>query len=293
MRYKEILQAAYRLTKLKPHYWLFGLVLFGGFNLYLINFFALITNGGWKSWPLSINAWVDSRILGYLAVILSIVALFVIFNVIKIIFVVVMHGNMHLEKSQTCDLCVKSDEQLLPYFVWIGKVMLASGITIGITAGLILLTNGIIASQGYDNPGAVVVNVIFITIVACIMGTWNLFTTYFVILHGLKFSDAASSAVDLLVIRTRQVIEFLVILLGIYLVSVLIGDALIDIWHNGFLGFNSPLIHWIAIAFFVVWFGLSNTFFHIAVLVFFDRLVKAIGARKKVVDGQLEPNIVN
>lgn len=176
---------------------------------------------------------------------------------------------------------------------WLINVLIASGITIAITTGLALMTNTILNSYSLNQPAVVMVNVIIISIAACIAGCWNLFTSYFIVMHKMKFADSASSAIDLLVSRPKQVAEFLLLLSAIYSVSVLIGNFFIDVWNNDFTNLNSSVVRIASLFAFIVWFAINNTFFHLAMMMFFDKLVKAKPVAEEVVDGQLEPNILN
>lgn len=282
MRYKDIILQAYTLTVRNPLYWLFGLVLLGGFNLYLINFFALVDTSEWDiTMPFIFNIWGHSNIAGYLTFALTMGATFVVVNLIKIIFIVSAHGIIHVRSQRNriedvrCYLCSFKDGVTLPYFIWLKKVLLVSILTIGVTSGLTLATHQIISVGGYNQPEVVIVNVLVVMVVSCVAGAWNLFTGYFIVMHGLNFVDAASSAVGLMVTSTRKVVEFLIILSVIYSLSVVVGDGFIGVWRDGFAQNTDVVLRTLGLIVFIVWFAVNNTFFNLAMLLFFDSLVKA------------------
>ena len=293
MRYLEILHTAKNLTAKNPIFWLFGLMLYGGFNLYIINFFALFSKSEWQAWPLAIDSMFGSPALSYAFLLLGAAVMFVVLNIIKIIFIVLTHNEMHKVKDLECDLCVKVKAQSLTYWFWLKSILLTSSITIIITASVTFATSSIIFGFAQDKTAAVVINILFVILVTGIVGIWNLFTSYFVVMHGMNFSRASKAALDLLTLRLRVVVEFVIIISALYSLAVIISNAFIYVWQHGIGGVSDPALRIVALVIFVLLFALNNSFFNVALILFFDKLVKAIGAEKELPDGQLQPNILH
>jgi hypothetical protein len=293
MRYLEILHTAKNLTAKNPIFWLFGLVLYGGFNLYFVNFFALFSKSEWKAWPVAFDGMFGSPVHGYAFLVLGAAVMFVVLNVIKIIFIVLTHNELHKVKDLECDLCAKVKAQSLTYWFWLKSVLLTSSVTIVITASITFAISSVIYGYAPDNAPAVVVNILFVILVTGIVGIWNLFTCFFVVMHGMSFSRASKAALDLLTLRMREWIEFVIVISALYALAVIIGNAFIYVWQHGIGGMSDPAVRIVALVIFVLWFALNNSFFNIALVVFFDKMVKTIGVDKEVPDGQLQPNILH
>jgi hypothetical protein len=294
MRYKNILSKAYNLTIRNPQLWLFGLVLSGGFNLSFINFFALVPNSQWKTWPLAMQSLFGGSAVRITAVIFAAIFLFIALNFLKILFIVIAHNLIHVKKEIECNLCLRYDNKPLPYFTWLNPVMFSSAITIVLTAGITLAINAIIGQGGYSNAAPIIVNLVFIAIMTCILGTWNAFTTYFIILHGFNFEKASQGSMDLIVMRARQIVEFVAILSVIYLASVFIGNSFIHAWQNGIAGMTIFQIQMASLLIFVLWTAINNSFFNTSFLLFFDNLVKSEAVEEEESEAvQSLPNIVN
>lgn len=285
MSYKEVLSQAYALTIRNPLLWIFGIVMLGGFNLFLINFFSLIPGGQWKIWPTHFENMFDSSILSWLTFLVAVVIIFTALNFVKIVFIVIVHGLIHTKLQNECVLCTKlsaddESQKPLPYLLWLVNVVIASAFTILLTLGITLAANAVLRSQGYDSPGAIVVNLLFIAVLTCAIGTWNIFTNYFIIWHGLKFSAASAAAIDLIVKRARIIMEFVILLSLVYSLSVAVGNILIQTWHSELLMGTMPAIRLIFLIVPIAWFAINNAFFNVAFLIFFDRIVKAIPSEK-------------
>jgi hypothetical protein len=281
MRYKEILLAAYKITIQNPLLWLFGIVLLGGFNLSLINFFALVPGENLQTWPTTINTLASSTPYTWVAVIFAAAVLFVVLNFVKVLFIVVSHSLLH-NHNQDCVLCQRMRNQsnqnlhqTAPYFTWLVQIILASAVTIVITVGITVAANIIINQYGANNPAVAITYVIFVGIIACAVGTWNAFTSYFIVIHGLNFKKAAFSSIDFILMRPRQVLEFVVILSVIYSLAVVVGNAFINIWHNGFAGILVQELRLASLIVLAVWLAVNNAFFNLAFIIFFDRGIKA------------------
>lgn len=289
---KLILHTAKNLIAKNLVFGLFGLALYGGFNLYLINFFALLNQDEWKAWPSAFESVFNGAMHGYVLLLFAGAVLFVTLNIVKILFIVYAHNEIHRVRDLQCDLCVRVVNESMPYAQWLKYVVLASSITVIITSSIALTTGTIISRYAFENTPVVVVNILFTTLVMCIAGIWNLFTSYFVVLHGMNFSRASKIALDLLVLRFRRVVEFMVILSILYSLAVMIGNAFIHVWQNGLLDSTEQPLRLIALVAFVVWFALNNVFFNLSFLIFFDELVKSIGSRAEAAEKIGFPEIV-
>jgi hypothetical protein len=287
MSYREVLFQAYALTVRKPILWLFGLVMLGGYNLSLINFFS-IRNSDWQSWPLWPGDVLGSPAAGMAVVSVVLIATFIILNLVKIIFVVAMHSYIHPSggKCMLCAMLARQDQanpddmKPLPYFHWLANALIASGLTIVITLGVTFLLNLIMQTQGQANPAAMITNVLVGAVIACIVGTWNVFTTYFIVLYDLNFVDASSASIDLLVKQAKRVAEFAVILSVIYSLAVLVGNSFLRLWQHDPIGLAGA-VNIVPAFIFLLWFAISNAFFNSAFLIFFDKLVKVKPAVKE------------
>lgn len=293
MSYREVLSQAYSLTIRNPLLWLFGLVMLGGFNLSLINFFSLVPGGEWKQWLHYTEGFFGSPAASISIILVTLLVSFVVLNLVKVGFIVTAHRILLLsliprdsndyqnERASECSLCVLEKSQAetsvtLPYFDWLAKVIAASALTIAMTVGVTLAANLALGYQWHDNSVALIVNLVFVAAVACMFGTWNAFTSYFIILHGLNFKAAAAASVDLLTKHTRRVVEFVILLSVLYSFSVLIGGSLLEVWNSEFIKGANPIIRWVFLVLPLLWLAMNNAFFNIAFLIFFNKTVKSI-----------------
>lgn len=279
MRYREVLSQAYTLTVSNPVLWLFGLVMLGGFNLSLINFYSIFKSAQWKQWSLVLDYLFSSELVGLGVIFFAVTLAFILLNIFKIIFISQVHGIVHkkgqLEISKKCTLCLKSGDSL-PYREWIPRVSLASLITVGFSFGISFAANAFINTGGYDGPMVVIINLFFVVLMVVVLGVWNSFTSYFIVLHNLNFERAAIAAIDLMIAKYRQIFEFVVLLSLIHTASVLVTTYFINLpqfWGSAFYA-----VELIALA----WFALNNAFFNIAFIIFFDSLVKSIPKEESV-----------
>lgn len=287
MSYREVLSQAYSLTIRNPLLWLFGLVMLGGFNLSLINFFSFVQGDEWHRMPFLVQNFVSSSIAAPAVMLCAGIVAFFILNLVKIIFISIVHNLLHTKQNNECNLCVQIKAQSgdakvpLPYFTWLMRVLAASAVTIGLTVGITIAANIILAASEYNNPVAVMMNILLVGIMACVIGTWNAFTSYFIVLHGLNFETASAAAIDLIVKRARRVAEFVIIISLIYSVSVLISHSFIQLWQDGFNQLD-VIIKLMLLVVSVLWLAINNVFFSAAFLVFFDRTVKSTPVEQKV-----------
>lgn len=286
MRYREVLSQAYTLTIRNPLLWLFGLVMLGGFNLSLINFFSIFQGNQWKQWPVLIDGLFIDPVAGWTVVALGIVVSFIILNFVKIVFVVVVHNLIHDnsknedDRKDKCILCLKKNQHL-PYLIWLLRVVAASAITIGFTTTIAVLANRFISLGAYDGPAVIMINLIFVACVAAVFGIWNAFVNYYVIFYDFSFPKAARAAIDLMVLRAKSVFEFVIILSVIHTISVVVTNAFITAWPNdSYIYYGSQTAT-------IFWFALNNAFFNVAFIVFYNSLVKSSSLEEKV--GRLLP----
>lgn len=288
MNFRIIFRQAYLLTIRNPLLWLFGVVLLGGFNLSLVNFAALVQNHAWKTWPLPLHLLSRTEPQQIAIVVTTLVIGFIALHFIKLTFIVFAHnlihkvnvlggntGNDASKKNIHCRLCVHVQDSTTPLLVWWIRIMIASVITIAITAGISIVVNSLLSRASGNIEAALAINLLFLIIVTCIVGTWNAFTTYFIVLHGQGFKSAIALAFDLLVMHFRRVLEFVVCLSAFYTVAVFVGNAFISVWQHGLTGNMSVEVRGIFLVLFVLWMAINNTFFNIAFLLFFDEIVKS------------------
>ncbi len=279
MRYTKIFRQSYTLTLHNPLLWLFGLVLLGGFNLSLVNFSALLTGTQWNTWPVPLHDILAADEQAIALTVISFAAVFLILNLIKVGFIIIGHNLIHEHNqhhADECRLCTHLKNKTTPYSTWWTRVILSSLITLVITGLLSVLVNSLLIPSG--SIGAMIVNLLFLVIVACGIGTWNTFTAYFIVIYDLDFQRAASAAFDLLVIHARRVFEFIILLSAIYTVAVIVSNAFISGWQHGFARGGEGIIdtsRFVFLAAFVIWFALNNAFFNLSFLLFFDEVVKS------------------
>lgn len=289
MHYYSILQQAFKLLTRRLYLCGFGLVLFGGFNLFLINFFAFQIRNPWKDWPIAFEYWII--FVGVLAVI----GIYYELNLVKVWFISLVHKYLHGEQTNElkCDLCLQQKNKTISYTKYASRTIIASIITIALTSITILITNGIVAKFADSNKIAIAVNVCLIVIVTTLLGTWNLFTAYFIVFHNFTFKAGAKAAISLFSLRFRRVIEFLFIACALYFLATIIGNGFINIWNHGFMYDYSLGLRGLSLLLFIFWFLFINTIFNIAFIIFFDDLVKTTRATESLEHGQVSPNIVN
>ncbi len=283
MQNKNIFRHAYVLTLKNPLLWLFGLVLFGGFNLYLVNFFALLPDKyNWSSisfWYIFAQISDDAGIF----LLISIIA-FLLLNLVKVNFIVAAHNLIHTTSEDKCQLChhrknLDSPQSRL-YAVWWGRILLASLYTVFLTMIFSVPSNIFAVHNSYTNVAAMILNLFALIIVVAAIGTWNAFTGYFIVWYGLGFRAAAQAAASLIVTRFKKILEFVVVLSIIYTISVVIGNAFIHAWQHGVPGLEQGGARVIFLLMFVLWLAVNNTYFNLAFLLFFDSTVTAIPAEK-------------
>lgn len=274
MNYREVLSKAYSITAYNPIIWLFGLVLLGGFNLSFLNLFTFLPDTLPSQWLLSVNI---------LPIIVVGIVGFLLLNAIKIIFVVTLHKNIHIKEQEQCALCMKK-EKIIPFGFWYVQVLLASFITIFLTMVAMLSVNYLFKNSESGELVAVLANFVFLAIVIALLGTWNIFTTFFVILHDLSFGKAASLASDLITLQFRKVTEFVILLSALYAVAVLLSHTLLYFWQvqelHALVGSSASGIHLLISFVVLVWVSVNNIYFNVALLVFFDNAVKSLSSKE-------------
>ncbi len=293
MRYTKILRTAYQITINNPVLWLLGLFLFGGFNFYLLSFFASLTGDSLSSFLIIINDAFALLPGNFIVTIIVVSILFVVFNAVKVLFIVYAHQYLHISKAKECLLCVVNEDRSFPVFSWLWKALAASLITIIVNFIFVLIIAALPAKFSAYGNIAMYTNIFLVTLAATVTGAWNMFTNYFVILHNLNFRNAAGSALDLLIEKFRNVLEFILILGIVYALCAMIGNVMINIWRTGYLGVETLYVKTIFAGLFVIWFALTNTFFAAAMLVFFDHLIKAVTSNKTAKNRQLPVNVLN
>jgi hypothetical protein len=287
MNYVQILRSAFRLTINNPLYWLFGLVVYGGFNSYLLNFFAFQSPATWQEWLKIFQAlgplWVLTAVLCFLVAI-----------ALKLKFIILVHGLLHEPTSPPtavteCALCRRQHEQAVPWLRLFANALLTSVVTIAATGLIMFLVNVVLTQFESGNMTSTVINTVSALVATALLGAWNLFTSYFIIIHDLNFARAAKAAIDLFARRARIVIEFIVILSLVYILVTLTGNSLISIWNHGLYGATQLVIRILGLGLFLVLFMINNVFFNTAFLVFFDKIVKPLGLRKSVANVERMP----
>ncbi len=276
MDYKDIFRQAYVLTLRNYPLWLFGLVLLGGFNLSLINFGALFDSTGFNVWTLVSSYSTNLLSSDVLFVVSGIVASFLVIHLLKVAFLVAVHGLVHDVKKNQCRLCGHVAAKSAPYFIWWKRIIMASLITIALSTGVGALVNLMLNQVGTSGALPLILNFIFLVVVVCSLGTWNTFVSYFVVFHDMGFNAAASASFSLLTLRYREVIEFVVLLSIAYTVAVIVGQAFINVWQHGGYGGMLQDFRIVFLAAFVVWSAVNNLFFNIAFLLFFDKIVRSV-----------------
>ncbi len=257
--------------------WIFGLVLLGGFNLSLINFAALFQSPQVSYWELIrsyINALSGEELI-FTAT--ALVVMFAVFHLLKILFFTAVHNLIHNIENNTCRLCVHIKSKSLRYLLWWKRVVLASIITIVFSAGIGALFNALLSQINSAGIGAMVLNLVFLIILVCGIGVWNTFTAYFIVWHDLNFSSAAKASFDLITVKYKQVVEFVLVLSLIYTLAVFVGQAFINGWHNGWQGQFLEIRPLFLISF-ILWTAVNNLFFHMAFQLFFDKTVRSTPA---------------
>jgi hypothetical protein len=300
MHYKEILQKAYSVTINNPILWIFGLFLSAGFNLNM----AYIGTVGWdKPGEFSRSVWEMFRSWPFAAIsgsIAAIVALFLISTFLKTFFVTESHLRIHDVKNKTCPLCISQEQQKtfrqrMPKSYSIGKIAIASIVTIAISVAAAGLLNYAIGQSGSaSSPAVLSFSALATIIIICGIGSWNVFAVLFILWYGRSFGSAAQMSFDLISVKIKQVTEFVILLAVIYGALVVVGSVLIITSQYSFTALFAPLqdysvlkpvssiIRMLAMIAFWVWLSISNVFFNICLFVFFDELVKPISKEEAI-----------
>lgn len=280
MNYKVIFLKAYLLTTRNPVLWMFGLFLSSGFNLNI--FYALVSDRSGVIWEAMRNS-IQGRplLIGISGV--SAVVVFVFLNYLKAWFISEAHEHIHPQGNK-CKLCVKREERQewpkrFPDLSVVVKVLLASVITILASSLAAVPLNYLVIS--HSAPSLIGLTAVAGFIIICAIACWNSFAVFYIILHGQSFGSAARLSFDLLSMRTKQVFEFVFLLLIVYLVTVGIGSFLITMAQvkADWSGLALPLVVSGKAVFgllFGIWVAITNTFFNFALLLFFDQLVKPV-----------------
>ncbi len=280
MNYKAIFLKSYHLTMRNPILWVFGLFLSSGFNLNI--FYALASHRSGIVWE-AIRGFLSGRpILVGLSGVGAAIA-FLLVNYIKAWFVSESHELVH-PQGEKCNLCAKRDQrhtwqQRLPSFGVLIKVILASVLTIGATVVSAAPLNYLLMHQ--TPPGAISVTVIATLVIICAIACWNAFVVYYLMLYKQRFGSAARLSFDLITLRGKHVFEFVALLVLIYIALVGVGSLLITVAQANvdWTGLPFLLINSAKATFgflFGVWLAITNTFFNLALFLFFDQLVKPV-----------------
>ena len=302
MQLRKILHQAFSISTNKPSLWLFGLIVYGGFNLYLINLFAFRTGRYFRDWLSLLNLTLDSKSYLYLIVFALVVLAILVVSFVKTKFVISLHGILHSssEFEETnkfdpeCLLCVNVKNKTVPVGKYFANLLLASSVTIGFTSSIVLFGNYLFNQYGSVLVFPVIINSVFILSVTALLGVWNLFTGYLIILHDFEFPLAAKTAIDLMLVKAKTILEFTFIVCLLYFGATIVGNTFINIWNHAFLVAGMPFLRIVALVGFLFWFAANNTFFNTAFLIFFNELIKSVKVKKGVLEnGHNTVNVVN
>lgn len=300
MQYRELIQKAYHITINNPILWVFGLFLSAGFNLNMI----YIGSFGWdKPGELLqnllgiIRQWPFASVSGGVVII---VITFLVSTFIKTFFVTEAHLRIHNIQDKTCPLCVSQIDQhtlrqRMPRYYSIGKIAIASAVTIIISLATAGLLNFVVAQSAYGhNPSVISLSALASIIIICGIGCWNVFTVLFILWYSRSFQAAAQLSLGLLSSKTKQITECIILLVVMYGALVVVGSVLIILSQFSFTALFAPLQHSavpefvlsiiriLATIAFWVWLSISNVFFNICLFLFFDDLVKPVSKEAPV-----------
>ena len=269
--------------------WLFGLFLSAGFNLNMLYVSSLFSmNKDWLGNTFSQMVSAQPLLLGTGSAITAIV-IFVLSNWAKTFFITEAHRFVHPGKHIQCPLCAGQQQQhtfiqRIPKGYSVLKVMTASVTTILLTVLFVMPL-----SQQVVHPLILSVTLLAIVLILISLSCWNIFTAFFIVLHGHKFTAAAKLALDLIVMRSREVFEFIFLLLVVYGISTVVGSVLIALSKNSLAILYGPFAEWlqfpgavtisiqiVALVSFWVWLAITNIFFNVCLLIFFTKLVTPI-----------------
>ncbi len=301
MNYRNFLKQSYAITLNNPILWMFGLFLSGGFNLNLLYLIALF-----RGKPNSVLEFVQSMANGtawwnIAAVVLVGIVGLLVTNWLKTVFIVEAHGHLHDSSITSCALCIKNKDHpewraRLPKLGVVAQVLMASLITLGVTVVLAIPLNHLITHNAQTtSPIGFSVTMLASLILFCMVSCWNMFTALYIIFHHMRLQVAAKAAMDLIVLRAKNVFEYTLLLLIVYGALVVVGSVLIILSQFSIAALSSPFHSWPQITSYVstmvqiigtvgfwVWLAISNVFFNICLIIFFDYLVKPVSKEKPV-----------
>lgn len=301
MQYRDFLKRSYNIVINNPLLWIFGLFLSGGFNLNLFYIIAMMrkTPGGVVV-PLrevvNTASWWE-----ILVICVGSLCVLTIMNWVKTIFLIETHEHLHEPGKNICSLCVTNESKKnwiarLPNFYIVAQVVLASIITAMLGIILALPINHLITHDVQTlSPIGFSVTMVASLILFCIVACWNMFTALYIIYHQMNFRSASKAAIDLLMLRTKNIFEYGFLLLIVYGALVVVGSVFIVLSQLSLSTLSIPLeslvpfTEYVTVAIkiigtvgFWVWLAITNVFFNICLVLFFDGIVKAVSKPKEV-----------
>lgn len=289
MTNQQILKSSLSITSSKVSLWVLGIFLSSGFNLHWLYGIAWLKRSGLLSEPVRYVLTLNPLVLVPALFVIYVVGL-LLFNLVKLIFLVQVHDSIHFETEEKCLLCVFRkkypkfiDAIFRPAIIW--RTCLASFITIGLTTALFSTFN-LYLVHSEPNMISQIVLLLSLVIILILVALWNLAVVLFILFYELSFAKATSLASELLMVNFKRIFGFTFILLVIFVFAVTAGSLVISqiptvigttpalLLQNQF----QPAWYWLvsggSLLILLLWLVVNNVFFNLNLITLFDSLIR-------------------
>jgi len=313
MNFANLIQRAFAATVNHPWLWLFGLFLTSGFNLHWLVFpsqsaqWHEITSNDWERLIHHHQFWVVIA-FGLLFYIISVV----IASWAKVMLV--LYSSLLLKIKRLKPIGQPDDYPTEPVINnklvkesgrYTLQVTIVSFVTTIITlaGAAALFIPSFVWMQNEPGQGYFVTMAIFVFLLLLFFTTFlSAFGSFFIVIHQRNVSQALNLSTDLILAKWRTILAYLLILMVIYGLSLTAGFGLLAFARflvsfgfgilSGFGVFSTLVagrVTWVVISIIlIVLLSMLNAFFNVALLLFFERLIKSRPIEAKALRTELE-----
>ncbi|QQS22847.1 hypothetical protein IPM19_04455 [bacterium] len=301
MSYGQILKKSLSVTTTQPRLWALGIFLSSGFNLHWWYLLSWLKSNGFIAKVYANLAGSHPIVLGLAGAVLLGAGLFIVIF-LKLWFFLEVHNSLHGQDEAKCFLCnrirkgsfdnsVSSVLKLLSRGAILWRVYLASLITMALTTSILGLFSYYQLHSGQNFIKSIVL-VVCLLLALVIISLWNMLVVLFVFWYEQNFSKASNLAIELLVKKLKPTLGLTVILTFIFMIAISMGSLIIwalpqalssiPILHESFMTQDWQGLFYIgAVIIFLGWLIVNNIFFNVAMIVFFDSLLKPINGQER------------
>lgn len=286
----QIIQLAARITINNKVLWVFGIFLSSGFNLH-----------AWYAWQWFTQSGLADRLrfqimlLGeypmWLVLIGGLAIAFVIINFLKLMFLCLVHNQVHDLGKVECLLCGGlKDTQVYQYliqrkYIWIQTVLLS--VFTAVVTGFVVSVFHFYSTHTDYNFAKAILMILSLLLVLVGISWWNLLTVLNILWHQQPLGRAVVLALDMISARIGSMSKITLLATMGFLVSIAAGGTIF--WQLPNLLASSPnylfsteifpawrlSVSLLSGALFLFWLVINNVWFNIVMVIWFGEQVKS------------------